>query len=102
MKKNQITSLTLLNSSDIIIEQKENSDEKSFYIIHQMNQDEEKTEFNLIQINEHFTKLGITVPNEANKDGIFISKNDPDFTLRLFKAKFTKKELSEILIKHIR
>jgi len=87
-----LINLNYINSDKILLDQK-----GVFYVVVSTFFDDEKQlcTLKLIEINEYFTNVQMTVPIASNKENEFISVNDTSFVYCFTETELSKKQLSK-------
>jgi hypothetical protein len=94
-----ITNLNLLDTDKIIID----DEDRIFVILGASCSEKNHTcDLSLMEINDDFTKWGMTLPIACNKDMVFVSVNDKDWTFKFTETNVSKKELAKVLRNEIR
>jgi hypothetical protein len=101
--RKQITSLALLEQGAVIIGIRPNKKEHTFIVMGVWEESGENSiKLELMQINNEFKTWHISLPTGCNKEKQFISKNDASYNFEFFDTGKTAKELSIVLLEHIK
>ena len=87
-----INNLNQVDSDKILFDQR-----GVFFIIISIYLDEvaQLCTLNMLEIDEHFTNVNMTVPIAANKNNEFISVRDSSFVYKLTETELSKKQLAK-------
>jgi len=91
----QITNLNFLNVNNIIFDDKN----RMFVVIsNRINNKDQLSTLNLLEINEFFTSWTFTIPIACNSNYEFVSINDKEFTFKIYQSDISKKDVASKML----